>query len=187
MTPEAGGKVSKTERTQFGRAMEELGIEMIAAYSPEARGRSERAFSTHQQRLPRELALYGIKTMADANRYLQDYYLPAFNTEFACKPAIDDSAFVPLIGHRHEEVLCEHFQRTVDRDNTVSFQGKKLQIPSSRDRAHYMKVRVRVHRYIDQSLAIFHGPKCLARYNKDGELTYPVTETTVEGPQRQVR
>ena len=87
--------------------MEELGIEMIAAYSPEARGRSDRAFSTHQQRLPRELALYGIKTMADANRYLQDYYLPAFNAEFACKPAIDDSAFVPLIGHRHEEVLCE--------------------------------------------------------------------------------
>lgn len=187
MTPEAGGKVSKTERTQFGRAMEELGIEMIAAYSPEARGRSERALSTHQQRLPRELALYGIKTMADANRYLQDYYLPAFNAEFACKPAIDDSAFVPLIDHRHEEVLCEHFQRTVDRDNTVSFQGKKLQIPSSRARAHYMKVRVRVHRYIDQSLASFHGPKCLARYSKDGKLTYPVIETTVEGPQRQVR
>ena len=83
-TPEAGGKVDKVNLTQFGRAMKHLGIEMIAAYSPEARGRSERAFATHQGRLPKELALAGITDMETANRYLRDVYRPAFNGEFVC-------------------------------------------------------------------------------------------------------
>ncbi len=81
-TPETGGRVSKGQLTQFGRAMKYLGIEMIAAYSPQARGRSERAFSTHQGRLPKELALYGITTMDAANRYLAEVYRPAYNAEF---------------------------------------------------------------------------------------------------------
>jgi len=83
ITPEAGGKVDKKNLTPFGRAKKQLGIEMIAAYSPEARGRSERAFRTHQKRLPKELALEGITTMEAANRYLSDVYLPAFNTELS--------------------------------------------------------------------------------------------------------
>ena len=95
VTPEAGGKVDKKNLTQFGRAMKQLGIEMIAAYSPEARGRSERAFRTHQERLPKELALAGITTMEAANRYLSDVYLPAFNTEFSHRAPEEGSAFVP--------------------------------------------------------------------------------------------
>jgi transposase len=94
-TPEAGGKVDKVNLTQFGRAMKHLGIDMIAAYSPEARGRSERAFATHQGRLPKELALAGITDMEIANRYLRDVYRPAFNGEFAQPPLEDGSAFVP--------------------------------------------------------------------------------------------
>ncbi len=94
-TPEAGGKVDKVNLTQFGRAMKHLGIDMIAAYSPEARGRSERAFATHQGRLPKELALAGITDMETANRYLRDVYRPAFNGEFAQPPLEDGSAFVP--------------------------------------------------------------------------------------------
>ena len=169
-TPETGGKVSKTQPTQFGRAMKHLGIEMIPAYSPEARGRSERNFSTHQERLPKELALQGIITMDAANRYLSDVYLPTFNAEFMQPAADEGTAFVKWIGANLDDILCEQYERTVTADNCVSFEGKTLQIPAGRYRCHYVKVRVRVHRYVDGSLAIFHGPRKLADYDKQGQL-----------------
>lgn len=172
-TPEAGGKVDKNQLTQFGLAMQQLGIEMIAAYSPEARGRSERMFRTHQDRLPRELALAGITDMAAANRYLSETYRPGFNVEFM-QPAMEaGSAFVPWIGGPLEEILCERFERQVGADNCVSFEGKKLQIPADRHRCHYVKARVAVRRRIDGSLAIFHGPRKLAEYEPDGRLRSP--------------
>jgi transposase len=167
-TPVAGGKVDKTNPTQFGRAMAQLGVEMIPAYSPEARGRSERAFGTHQGRLVKELAAAGITTLAEANRYLREVYRPAFNDEFAHPATEPGSAFIPLLGVALEEVLCEHFERTVGRDNCVAFEGLKLQIPQDRHRMHYVKTKVRVHRYPDQSLAIFHGPRKLAQYDANG-------------------
>jgi len=167
-TPKEGRKVSKTRLTQFGRAMSQLRIELIAAYSPEARGRSERAFGTHQGRLPRELAFYGITTMDAANRYLTQVYQPAFNAEFM-KPAREEgSAFVPWIGASLDDILCEQYGRIVSADNCVSFEGKTLQIPADRYRCHYVKVKVRVHRYQDGSLAIFHGPRKLADYDAEG-------------------
>jgi hypothetical protein len=169
-TPETGGKVSRTQPTQFGRSMKQLGIEMIPAYSPEARGRSERNFSTHQERLPRELALQGITTMDAANRYLSNVYLPAFNAEFMQPAAEEGTAFVKWAGANLDDILCEQYERTVTADNCVSFEGKTLQIPASRYRCHYVKVRVRVHRYVDGSLAIFHGPRKLADYDKQGQL-----------------
>lgn len=168
ITPEAGGKVDKVNLTQFGRAMKQLGINMIAAYSPEARGRSERAFATHQGRLPKELALAGITTMEAANRYLKDTYLPAFNAEFAVPPREEGSAFVPLLGIRLDDILCEQFERTVGKDNCVRFEGLVLQIPSDRHRCHYVKAKVRVHRYPDGTLAVFHGPRRLAEYDANG-------------------
>ena len=167
-TPEAGGKVDRSQLTQFGRAMKQLGIEMIPAYSPEARGRSERMFSTHQGRLPKELALAGTTEMEEANRYIRDRYLPAFNEEFR-QPAMEEgSAFVSYLGGDIDDVLCEHHQRVVGKDNCVSFEGLKLQIPEDRSRLHYVKVQVRVHRYPDRRLALFHGPRLLARYEADG-------------------
>ena len=167
-TPEAGGKVDKVNLTQFGRALKHLGIEMIAAYSPEARGRSERAFGTHQGRLPQELALVGITTMAEANRYLTQVYLPAFNAEFA-QPAMETgSAFVPWIGGALEDVLCEQFERVVSADNCVRFETMSLQIPASKHRCHYIKAKVRVHRYASGAIAIFHGPRGLAYFAPDG-------------------
>jgi hypothetical protein len=167
-TPEEGGKVSKTQLTQFGRAMKHLGIEMIAAYSPQARGRSERAFLTHQDRLPKELALHGITTMEDANRYLAKMYLPSFNAEFM-KPATEEgSAFVPWIGSNLDDILCEQHGRIVTADNCVSFAGQILQIPANTYRCHYVKVKVRVHRYTDGSMAVFHGPRKLADYDAQG-------------------
>lgn len=176
-TPEEGGKVDKEHPTQFGRAMKQLGIEMIPAYSPEARGRSERMFGTHQNRLIKELALYEITDMEAANRYIEKVYLPAFNEEFAHPPLEEGSAFVPWIGGNPDEILCEQHNRQVGRDNCVSFEGKKLQIPADKHRCHYIKANVRVHRYEDDSLAIFHGPRRLADYDRDGK---PVREEKAE-------
>ena len=169
-TPESGGKVSKGQLTQVGRAMKQLGVEMIAAYSPEARGRRERAFRTHQDRLPRELAAYRITTMDAANRYLTEIYQPAFNAEFIQPAAEKGTAFVAMVGTNLDDILCEQYQRTVTADNCVSFKGKILQIPANRYRCHYVKVKVRVHHYMDGSVAIFHGPRKLADYDLQGKL-----------------
>lgn len=168
-TPEAGGKVDKHNLTQFGAAMRRLGIEMIAAYSPEARGRSERMFRTHQERLPRELLLAGITSMAEANRYLDEVYRPAFNAEFMQPSREEGSAFVPWIGGDPDDILCERFERTVGNDNCVRFDNLVLQIPPDRHRCHYVKAKVRVNRYPDGHLAIFHGPRKLAAYDARGK------------------
>jgi transposase len=172
-TPQAGGKVDKDHPTQFGQAMRHLGIDMIAAYSPEARGRSERMFRTHQERLPKELALAGITDMEQANRYLADVYRSAFNAEFM-QPAMEEgSAFVDWIGGPLDDILCERFERTVGNDNCVSFKGMKLQIPADRHRCHYVKVKVAVIRRIGGTLAILHGPRKLAEYTASGQLRLP--------------
>ena len=169
-TPKEGGKVSKTQLTQFGRAMQQLGIQMIAAYSPEARGRSERAFQTHQDRLVKELALHGITKMDAANRYLKKVYMPAYNAEFM-QPALEEgSVFVPWMADNIDDILCHQEERTVSADNCVSFEGMKLQIPANPYRCHYVRATVRVHRYLDDSLAIFHGPRKLADYDPHGKL-----------------
>ena len=169
-TPEADGKVDKNNLTQFGRAMKQLGIDMIPAYSPEARGRSERMFRTHQERLPRELALAGVTDMASANHYLEAYKAN-FNAEFM-QPAMEQgSAFVPWIGGSLDDILCEQFERIVGNDNCVRFDNLVLQIPADRHRCHYVKARVRVNRYPDGRLAIFHGPRKLATYDAQGRET----------------
>ncbi len=169
-TPEADGKVDKNNLTQFGRAMKQLGIDMIPAYSPEARGRSERMFRTHQERLPRELALAGVTDMASANHYLEAYKAN-FNAEFM-QPAMEQgSAFVPWIGGSLDDILCEQFERIVGNDNCVRFDNLVLQIPADRHRLHYVKARVRVNRYPDGRLAIFHGPRKLATYDAQGRET----------------
>jgi len=169
-TPEEGGKVSKTQLTQFGRAMQQLNIEMIPAYSPEARGRSERMFRTHQGRLPRELASHNITTIDAANLYLKKVYQPAFNKEFRQEALEEGSAFISWVGTNIEDTLCEHYERTVSADNCVSFEARTLQIPPDKYRCHYVRVKVKVHRYTDGSLAIFHGPRKLADYDENGNL-----------------
>jgi len=172
-TPEAGDKVDKKNLTQFGRAMNHLGIEMIPAYSPQARGRSERAFKTHQDRLVKELAQQEITTMEASNRYIKELYLPAFNAEFSQPATCSGSAFVPWISGNLDEIFCEQYSRTVGRDNCVSFEGVILQIPADAYRCNYIKTKVRVHLYLDQTLAIFHGPRKLASYDPEGHLLQP--------------
>jgi transposase len=170
LTPEAGGKVDKERLTQVGRALKQLGIEHIAAYSPEARGRSERMFGTLQDRLVKELKLAGITGVEAANRFFREIYLPEHNARFAREPALPETAFVPAESALLREILCVQEERVVARDNTVSFEGRTLQLPESPLRAHYVKARVRVHRYPDGALAVFHGPRAIARYTADGKL-----------------
>ncbi len=168
-TPEADGKVDKKNLTQFGRAMKQLGIEMIAAYSPEARRRSERAFGTHQGRLPQELAMAGITDLVAANRYLSAVYQPAFNAEFAVTALDSGSAFVAWSGGSVDDILCEQYERTVGNDNCVRFEKLILQIPADRHRCHYVKAKVRVCRYANGALALFHGPRGLAYFTPEGK------------------
>lgn len=169
LTPEGGGKVARDQPTQVGRALAQLGIEHIAAYSPEARGRSERAFGTLQDRLVKELRLAGISGIEQANRFIAEVYLPDHNRRFTEPPELQDSAFVPLSQPGQlRDILCLQEERTVARDNTVRYANRCLQIPAGPGRPHYVKAKVRVHEYPDRSLAVFHGPKCLARYQSDG-------------------
>jgi hypothetical protein len=168
-TPEAGGKVDKNNPTQVGRALAQLGTELIPAYSPEARGRSERMFGTLQKRLPQELRVAGITTMEAANRFLETVYLPRHNAAFARTPEDAGSAFVPFAGAL-EDILCIQQERQVGNDNTVRYNNRVLQIPADRHRHHYVKATVRVHAYPDGTLAILHGPRRLARYSAAGAL-----------------
>ncbi len=168
-TTRAGGKVDRVNLTQFGRAMTQLGIDMIPAYSPEARGRSERAFGTLQDRLPKELTDAAITELAAANRFLQRRFVPAYNREFAVPAAETGSAFVPWVGGNLKDILCLQEERVVRPDNCVAYQTKLLQIPADRHRCHYVKAKVRVHEYADGNLALFHGPRCLAHYAANGK------------------
>ncbi|MBX3306666.1 MAG: ISNCY family transposase [Nitrospira sp.] len=176
-TAEAGGKVDKARLTQVHRALQQLGITLIAAYSPEARGRSERAFRTLQNRLPKELAVAGITDMAAANAWLRTQFVPAYNQRFAVPATEPGTAFVPWVGANLADVLCVQEARVVANDNTVRYQGRSLQIPPDSHRFHYVKATVRVHEYPDGTLAVFHGPRCLARYDAEGQLIDPEGES----------
>jgi len=168
-TPEAGGKVDKRRLTEVGRALKQLGITHIPAYSPEARGRSERMFATLQNRLVNELRLEGITAMAGANCYLKEVYLARHNARFMVAPELETSAFTPVVGFAIAEILCIHDERVVGADNTVRYHNFKLQIPPSPLRHHFVKAYVRVHHYPDNTLALFHGPRAIGHYDANGK------------------
>jgi transposase len=173
VTPEAGGTVSKTVLTQVGRALKQLGIEHIAAYSPQARGRSERVFHTLQDRLPKEFGLAGITTVEAANVWLRDTYIAEHNARFAIDAEQEGSAFVADAAGAWREILCIQEDRTVGHDNTVKWEGLSLQLPASRLRPHFVKTTVRVHGYPDGRLSVFWGPHRLGDYDATGGLVLP--------------
>ena len=168
-TPKAGEPVSKTVLTQVGRALEQLGIRHIGAYSPEARGRSERMFGTLQDRPVRELADAGVTTIEDANRFIAERYLPAHNRSFAGEASEAGTAFMPWTRGDLDDILCQQEDRIVDHDNTVTFGRLKLQIEPNPTRRHFVKARVKVRRYADASIGIFYAPLCVGRYGADGK------------------
>jgi transposase len=169
VTPKDARKVDKTQLTQVGRALSQLGITHIPSYSPQGRGRMERVFGTLQKRLPQELRLARIKTVAAANRFLRERFVPDHNARFAVPAAEPGSAFVPYAGRPLADVLCVQEDRVVGADNCVSFARRSLQIPPQGHRRHYVRATVRVHQYPDGSLAIFDGPRCLTRFDPKGE------------------
>jgi hypothetical protein len=129
--------------TQVGRALAQLGIEHIPAYSPEARGRCERLFRTLQDRLPKELKLAGIAAIDAANRHLKETYIARHNARFAVSSAEAGSAFVPAAEEQWRDILAVQEERTVAPDNTVAWKGKRLQIPPHPARAHFVRAKVR--------------------------------------------
>ncbi len=182
VTPIADGPVDKGHLTQVGRALAHLGIEHIPAYSPEARGRSERMFGTLQDRLIKELALAGITDMAAANRFISEVYLPRHNARFAKPAALEESAFVAADPALLAETLCIEEERIVARDNTVAYQNRRLQLSASPARAHYVKAQVRVRAYPDGTLAVFHGPRRIARYDALGAPIPEVPAASIVTP-----
>jgi hypothetical protein len=169
----AGEAVDKQRLTQVGRALARLGIEHIPAYSPQARGRSERMFSTLQARLPRELALAGISGIQAANHFIASTYLPAHNARFSKPPQIEESAFVAADPVVLAEILCIEEERVVGHDNTVGFGRLRLQLPPSPVRHHFVKANVKVRKYPDGSMAVFHGPRRIGSYDDGGTLRDP--------------
>src|SRR5437660_3086920 len=168
LTPKVGGKVDYHRRTQVGRALHELGVQMIPAYSPEARGRSERSFATWQGRLPQELRLRSLGTLEAANRFLREHYIAEFNRRFQVAAAQRGSAFVPCRSRDLERIFSLQFDRSVNRDNTVSFQNLSLQIERVRWRATLAGCQVTVHQHLDGTLSLTHGPHLLGRYTAEG-------------------
>src|SRR5712691_8139229 len=173
-TPTAGAAADRTKLTQVGRALAQLGIEHIPAYSPQARGRGERLNRTLQDRLVNELRVAGIRTVPAANRYLRERFLPAYNARFARPPADPESAFVPL-GRRHdlEQILCHQEERTVAQDNTATLDGVRLQITKQRGRRTCAGLRVLVRRHLDGRHSVWWGTRCLGRYDARGRVLTP--------------
>lgn len=167
-TPKAGQPVDQSRPTQVGRALARLGVEHILAYSPQARGRSERINRTLQDRLVNELASAGVATVERANRYLDACFLPAFNDEFARPPADPASGFAPLGSADLDTFLCIEESRTVQRDNTVTLEGVRLQIARQPGRATCAGLNVTVRRHLDGTHSVWWGTKLLGRYSARG-------------------
>jgi hypothetical protein len=170
ITPKAGGKIDPHRLTQVGRALRELGVQMIPAYSPQARGRSERNFGTWQGRLPQELRLRGIRTLEAANDFLRGHYIAEFNSRFQVPARERGSAFVRRSSRDLDLIFALQFERTVNRDNTVSIQNLRLQIEPVRWRATLAGCSVTVHQQLDGTFTITHGPQRLGRYTAEGVL-----------------
>ena len=166
----AGAAPDLAYDTQVQRALKTLGIRQILARSPEARGRSERAFGTLQGRLPQELRVAGITDYAAANTYLQTVFVPDFNRRFTVPPAQPGSAFLKLVGLDLRLVLSAQHERVVRNDSTVVFGSLTLQLPPTKWRRHYVRCPVLVHELPDTTLGLSHQGRLLARYDRTGRL-----------------
>ena len=167
-TPTSGTDADRTRLTQVGRALARLGIEHIVGYSPQARGRSERANGTLQGRLVNELRVARITTLPAANRYLREHFLPDYNTRFTRRPTDPMSAFVPVGRHDLEQILCHEEERVVARDNTVTFGRLVLQLGKQPGRRSCAGLRVLVRRHLDGTHSVWWGPRRLGRYSAAG-------------------
>jgi len=169
--------VDKTRPTQVGRALKRLGVEHILAYSPQARGCSERVNRTFQGRLVNELRVEGVRSIDAANRYLTDRFAPSYNLEFAHPPADPTCAFISLGGVDLDQILCFEEERVVQRDNTVGCEGVYLQVPKQKGRTTCTGLHLVVRRHLDESYSVWRGAQRLACYDSRGKLQSPQTAT----------
>lgn len=183
-TPKSGGKVDLANLTQIGRAMYELGIEMIPAYSPQARGRCERFFHTWQDRLPKELKLHGIRTLDEANRYIREEFIPWHNENISVAPEEKGSVFSAYQGRDLDFVFCVKEQRIVNCDNTVEWKKKILQIEPSMLRVSFAKCKVTVYEHLDGRLSVFYGPQLIGSFDS---LGYPLIHKSSQRERKEAK
>jgi hypothetical protein len=169
VTVKEGEKVDKHRLTQVGRAMKELGVQMIAAYSPQARGRSERSFGTWQGRLPQELRLAGIDTAVGANTFLRERYIGEFNTRFSSPAAEKGTAFRRTARTDLNWIFSVQTERIVEKDNTVAIRDRSWQIDKTRFRSTLAGSTVTIHEHLDETVSIRFGPHVVGRYDRAGE------------------
>ena len=181
LTPKEGEIVDRQRLTQVGRAMRDLGIEMIPAYSPQARGRSERNFGTWQGRLPQELRVRGITTLEEANRFLRENYIAELNRKFSVPAAQPESAFVPASGKDLDRIFSVQQERVVNQDNTVRVANRTLQIERTKWRGTLAKGHVLVCEHLDGTWSVFYGPHLVGRYAQDGSRYRSAESTFTEG------
>jgi transposase len=183
VTPKAGEAVDKTRVTQVGRALKELGIQMIAAYSPQARGRMERSYGTWQGRLPQELRLAGITMLEEANRFLRERYIGEFNAQFTVKAELPGTAFRKCGRRDLDWVFSIQTERVVANDNTVAIQDRRWQIDKCRWRHSLAGQTVTIHQHLDGAVSIRFGPHVVGRYTegggKDGAVETVENQTAV--------
>jgi transposase len=168
-TPKAGEGPDRSRKTQIGRALEQLNIELIPANSPQARGRCERFFGTWQGRLPQELRSRGITTMEKANEFLRRYWIAYHNERFTVKPAQEETAFVKYQGTELDKIFSHQEERVVGNDNTVRYGQLWLQIQRQTFRYSMARCRCLVCRHLDGTLSVYYGPHLVGRYNGRGE------------------
>jgi transposase len=169
VTPKGGEPVDKHRLTQVGRAMKELGVQMIAAYSPQARGRSERSFGTWQGRLPQELRVAGITSLEAANRFLRERYIGEFNAKFTVKATQRGTAFRRCGRADLNWIFTVQTERVVAKDNTVAIGSRSWQIDKSRFRHTLAGCTVTIHEHLDGTISIRFGPHVIGRFNENGE------------------
>jgi transposase len=170
-TPKAGEKPDPSIRTHCQRALDHLGIRLITAMSPQARGRSERIFRTIQGRLPQELRLARICTLEQANQYLKEIFIQNLNKQFKVESKEKTSAFLEIPYRMDlDKIFCLRYERVVNNDNTIQFKNKTFQIPQSHLRYHFVKCKVTLFEHLDGTLSIGYGPHTLAKYSLNGQL-----------------
>src|SRR6266446_6060366 len=170
LTPKVGGKVDPHRLTQVGRALRERGVQTIPAYSPQARGRSERNFGTWQGRLPQELRLAGIATIEGANEFLREQYIAVFNQKFTEAAAEKGTAFRRTTRSDLDWIFTIQAERVVAKDNTVAITDRNWQLEKSRFRSSLAGCTVTIHQHLDGNVSIRYGPHVVGRYTATGEI-----------------
>jgi transposase len=169
-TPKAGGLVDREHPTQIARALKQLGIDLILAYSPQARGRCERIFGTWQGRLPQEFRLRGITEVEAANEFLRKDWIPMHDASFSVEAEQTGTAFLPYSGTELEKIFSQQHERVVDNDNTVRYENRCLQIPQQTFRFSLARCPVLVCEHLDRTISLHYGPHRLGHYDSQGQL-----------------